>query len=52
MVQDTMTSAMPAAGETLGEAFVEAPKMRLRDVEVFYGCRTPRVTAPPTTATC
>ncbi len=37
MVQDTMTSAMPAAGETVGEAFVEAPKMRLRDVEVFYG---------------
>ena len=37
MVQSTMTSAMPAAGETVGEAFVEAPKMRLRDVEVFYG---------------
>ena len=37
MVQNTMTSAMPAAGVTVGEAFVEAPKMRLRDVEVFYG---------------
>ena len=37
MVQHTMTSAMPAPGETVGEAFVEAPKMRLRDVEVFYG---------------
>jgi phosphate transport system ATP-binding protein len=37
MVQDTMTSAMPAPGETVGEAFVETPKMRLRDVEVFYG---------------
>ena len=37
MVQNTMTSAMPAAGQTVGEAFVEAPKMRLRDVEVFYG---------------
>ena len=37
MVQHTMTSAMPAAGVTVGEPFVAAPKMRLRDVEVFYG---------------
>ena len=37
MVQHTMTSAMPAPGETVGDPFVETPKMRLRDVEVFYG---------------
>ncbi|MBP9033218.1 MAG: phosphate ABC transporter ATP-binding protein [Pseudomonadales bacterium] len=37
MPQDTMTSAMPAPGETVGEPFVDAPKMSLRDVEVYYG---------------
>ncbi|MCG8394833.1 MAG: phosphate ABC transporter ATP-binding protein, partial [Pseudomonadales bacterium] len=34
--QDTMTQDTPYPEQTVGRPFVDNPKMRLRDVEVFY----------------
>ena len=34
--QDTMTQDTPYPEQTVGSPYVDDPKMRLRDVEVFY----------------